>query len=209
MMVRHRSGIPNFTDTYMYWANPKETNEERLALVLDKPANFAPDTDEEYCNTNYLLLAELIKKITGADKSVYIKQSILDPLGLKNTYGSIHDVDLNRVMSGYYVGYDKDLKTDDNDLMIATAQDVAAFVRALNDGTAFSSKKEQETYLSLYKLEHTGLIPGYQTIVKYHKDIDAVVVLFTNTVNFEGYEWNLSEILYNKIVKILEKQASH
>ncbi|MDX1718761.1 MAG: serine hydrolase domain-containing protein, partial [Salegentibacter mishustinae] len=25
MLVQHRSGIPNFTDTYMYWAAPKET----------------------------------------------------------------------------------------------------------------------------------------------------------------------------------------
>lgn len=40
MLVMHRSGIPNFTDTYMYWAAPKETEDEQLALILDKPANF-------------------------------------------------------------------------------------------------------------------------------------------------------------------------
>src|SRR5690606_13885584 len=42
MLVKHRSGIPIFTDTYMYWAAPKETEDEQLALVLDKPANFKP-----------------------------------------------------------------------------------------------------------------------------------------------------------------------
>jgi D-alanyl-D-alanine carboxypeptidase len=29
MLVKHRSGIPNFTDTYMYWAAPKETADEQ------------------------------------------------------------------------------------------------------------------------------------------------------------------------------------
>ena len=26
MMVQHRSGIPNFTDTHNYWVHPKENN---------------------------------------------------------------------------------------------------------------------------------------------------------------------------------------
>ena len=47
---------------------------------------------------------------------------------------------------------------------------------------------------------------GYQSIAKYHKDIDAVVIQFTNTTNFDGYNWNLSEIIYSRIVKILKRQ---
>jgi len=50
MMVRHRSGIPNYTDTYMYWAAPKENDAEKLALILDKPANFKSGEDYEYSN---------------------------------------------------------------------------------------------------------------------------------------------------------------
>ena len=67
-------------------------------------------------------------------------------------------------------------------------------------------KKEQEIYSSIYKYGHTGLMPGYQTIAKYHKDIDAVVIQFTNTVDFNGYNWNMSEIMYNRIVKILRRE---
>lgn len=40
------------------------------------------------------------------------------------------------------------------------------------------------------------------------KDLDAVVIQFTNTVDFEGYTWNLSEIIYNRIVQILHEQKS-
>ncbi|MEE3243985.1 MAG: serine hydrolase domain-containing protein [Bacteroidota bacterium] len=207
MLVKHRSGIPNFTDINSYWAHPKDNNEERLALILDLPADFAPDTDYAYCNTNYLLLHELIKKVTGEPSFNTIKTEILEPLNLHNTYGSVHDVDLDRVMSGYYVGYAQDLKSNDNDLMLATAQDLGDFLRALNDGRVFNNQEERDLYASLYEFEHTGLIPGYQTIAKYHNELDAVVIQFTNTVDFEGYNWNLSEVMYNRVVKILKQKS--
>jgi CubicO group peptidase (beta-lactamase class C family) len=208
MMVQHRSGIPNYTDTYMYWANPKETADENLALVLDMPANFKPDADYEYSNTNYLLLDRIMTRVLGYATFQYIQEEILTPLNLSHTYGSIHDVNLDDVMSGYYVGYDQDLKSDNVGSMLATAEDLGTFIRALNDGSAFKDKKEEDIYASIYKYEHTGLIPGYQTIAKYHKDLDAVVIQFTNTVNFEGYNWGLSEIVYSRIIKILRKKKS-
>lgn len=207
MLVKHRSGIPNFTDINSYWAHPKDNNEERLALILDLPADFAPNTDYAYCNTNYLLLHELIKKVTGQPSFYTIKKEILEPLNLNNTYGSVHDVNLDRVMSGYYVGYAQDLKADDNNLMLATAQDLGDFLRALNDGSVFNNQEERDLYASLYEFEHTGLIPGYQSIAKYHKELDAVVIQFTNTVDFEGYNWNLSEVMYHRVVKILKQRS--
>ena len=176
MLVMHRSGIPNFTDTYMYWAAPKETEDEQLALILDKPANFKPGEDYEYSNTNYLLLGRIMTRVLGYDKFQYIQNEILNPLNLKHSFGSIHEVNIDDVMSGYYVGYDVDLKTYNIGSMLATAEDLSIFIRALNDGSVFRDKKEQDIYTSIYKYEHTGLIPGYQTIAKYHKDIDAVVI---------------------------------
>lgn len=206
MMVQHRSGIPNYIDTDNYWVHPKETDKERLELVLDLPAKFEPDTDFEYSNTNYLLLSELIEKVAGIPKFEFIQNEILAPLNLKNTFGSLADVNLNDVMSGYYVGYEKDLKTENSGVMLATAEDLGKFIRALNDGSVFTDEKEQDIYASIYKFEHTGLIPGYQTIAKYHKDIDAVVLQFTNTVDFDGYNWSLSEGMYSRIMKILRNK---
>lgn len=75
----------------------------------------------------------------------------------------------------------------------------------LNNGSVFK-EGEQEIYLSIYVYEHTGLVVGYQSIAKYHIDIDAVVIQFVNTTNFDGYTWNLLEIVYNRIIKIIRKQ---
>ena len=84
---------------------------------------------------------------------------------------------------------------------LATAEDLGKFIRAPNDGSAFTEKLSRNIYSSIYKFEHTGLIPRYQTIAKYHEDLDIVVIQYTKTVNFDAYNWNLSEIMYNRIMK--------
>ena len=206
LMVQHRSGIPNFTDNPDFWENRHNSSKDALEFALDLPANFEPDEDYAYSNTNYLLLSRIIEKVVGYSRQQYFKEEILIPLGLNNTFGSLNEVDLDDVMSGYYVGIEDDFKTE-NVGMLATAEDVGIFLRALNDGSLFD-EGEQEIYSSIYEYEHTGLVPGYQSIAKYHKDIDTVVIQFNNTTNFDGYTWNLSEIIYSRIVRILRNKKS-
>jgi CubicO group peptidase (beta-lactamase class C family) len=185
--------------------DPPASAEGALELILDSPANFAPGTDYHYSNTNYLLLSMLIERVSGVSKIEFLRQNVLDPLGLENTFGSIDEVNLDDVMSGYYVGYPKDIKPEDQG-MLATAEDVGIFLRALNDGSIFE-KGAQEIYSSIYVYNHTGLVPGYQSIAEYIEDIDTVVIQFTNTVDFEGYNWNISEVIFSRIVKIIERRS--
>jgi hypothetical protein len=64
---------------------------------------------------------------------------------------------------------------------------------------------------SLFKLasigEHSGWVPGYQSFANYHQELDAVTVSFYNTTDKKLYLWNLSEIINNRIVKIIRKQS--
>ena len=204
-MIMHRSGIPNLTDHPDFpWDNPPKSSMEALEYALDLPAEFAPDTDYAYSNTNYLLLSELIDKVTGKPHFQYIKSQILEPLGLSNTYPSIADVDMDRLMGGYFEGYEPDIKGENYGSMLATAEDVGIFLRALNTGTLLS-KEEQATYSSVYVFKHTGHLPGYQSYARYDKELDAVVILFMNTSG--GLMWNVGEVVYNRIFKILRRQA--
>ncbi|MBN2348034.1 MAG: beta-lactamase family protein [Bacteroidales bacterium] len=207
MMLQHRSGIPNFIDHPDYWTKPPKNRQETLEYALDLPADFEPGEDYGYSNTNYMLIEDLIDKTLGYPHQQFIKEEILIPLGLKHTFGSLSEVDIDDVMSGYYVGVETDFKTEDTGLMLATAEDVGIFLRALNDGSVFD-EGEQEIYSSVYVYEHTGLLVGYQSIAKYHKDIDTIVIQFNNTTNFDGYDWNLAEIIYNRIVKIVRREIS-
>lgn len=203
LMIQHRSGIPNYTNTPRYWESPVKSYEENLALILDMPANFKPGEDYEYCNTNYLLLDKIMDNVLGYGNFQFVRDEILNPLNLNNTYSSLGEVNMDDVMSGYHVGYPHDLKEDELG-MVASAEDVGTFLRALNDGSLFG-KEEQEIYSSIYKYEHSGWVPGYQSFAKYHKDIDAVTVQFYSTTDRKLYMWNLSEIINNRIVKILKR----
>ena len=161
MMLQHRSGIPNYTDQPDFqWDNPPQTSSETLELVLDMPADFEPDKKYSYSNTNYLLIGEILDKVLGYSHHQYIKEEILMPLGLNNTFSSLHEVDIDDVMSGYYVGLALDFKDIDFG-MVATAEDVGIFLRALNDGTLFN-ENEQAIYSSIYVYEHKGWVLGYQ-----------------------------------------------
>ena len=180
---------------------------ETLELVLDMPADFEPDKRYKYSNTNYLLIGEILDSTLGYSHHQYIKREILQALELYDTYSLLREVNLDDVMSGYFVGYDLDIKQNDYIIpggsMVATAQDVGLFLRALIDGTLLN-EEEQEIYSSVYEYEHTGELPGYQSIARYHKDIDAVVILFINTSG--GNSWSKAESVYRRIIRILKKE---
>ncbi len=200
MMVQHRSGIPNYTDHDDFsWSERSIGGDGNLKLVLDTPADFKPGSDYNYSNTNYLLLGKIMAKTLGYDRRQFIEDEILVLLGLKQTFLSMDDIDLEELMSGYYVGYDDDFKELDQGYL-ATAEDVGIFLRALNDGTLLTDK-EQAIYSSIYEYEHTGWVLGYYSIARYHKDIDTVVIQFVNTVG--GNTLTLTDLIYYRILQIL------
>ncbi|MDM7861987.1 serine hydrolase domain-containing protein [Alteromonas sp. ASW11-36] len=202
MMVQHRSGIPNFTNAAGFWGGPSTTTAEALALIAGLPATFEPNQGYEYSNTNYLLIAEIIKAATGLDKRQIISDEILLPLNLSNTFFHLADIDVNALVSGYHVNTPGDMKTVNYGSMIATAQDLGKFIRALNTGQILDSK-EDEIYTTLYPRSHTGLIPGYQSIARYHAESDSVIVIFVNTTDFADYQhWAIFEALYSRILTL-------
>jgi CubicO group peptidase (beta-lactamase class C family) len=209
MMLQHRSGIPNYVDDEAFdWGNPPTEVSEILALVLDDPADFEPDTRYSYSNTNYLLIGNILDKVLGTSHQEYIHSEILVPLGLSDTFGLLTDVPLEEVVSGYIPEYDGDLKELDfvspGGSMVATAQDVGVFLRALIDGSLLNDD-EQAIYSSIYEYEHKGWLLGYYSIARYHEDMDTVVIQFVNTT---GEDMDLvSDVVYNRIVRILHQQS--
>jgi CubicO group peptidase (beta-lactamase class C family) len=208
LMIEHRSGILDYS---FQPEVPDETFEDYMsfaARVYDKDAAFKPDHKYGYSNSNYLLLGEIMDRALGYSHQEYIQTEILDPLGLINTYKDYKDSDTNRVMKGYLVDWEPHLRAWDFPLpggnMVATAEDVGTFLRALIDGTLFTDQ-EQEIYSSIYEYEHTGWLPGYTSIARYHSDIDAVVVQFVNTSGKEML-WLKLRRVYNRIVRSVEKE---
>lgn len=208
MILKHRSGIMDYSTEPEVSGETFDDYLSFAARVYDKPAVFKPNKKYRYSNTNYLLLGEIIDRALGYSHHTYIRDEILTPLGLSNTYNVPAEINMEEMMSGYLKGWEPDVKDWEFPLpggsMIATAEDVSIFLRALIDGTLFSPE-EQAIYTSVYPYEHTGWLPGYTSIARYQPDIDAVVVQFVSTSGKEIF-WIELNRLYKRIVRILEMQ---
>ncbi len=98
MLLNHRSGLPNylyFMSNYKWgilpngqWDKKMATNDDVIKTMIDrKPdVSFSPGTRFNYCNTNYVLLASIIEKVTGQKFPEYMQQTIFTPLQMKYTY---------------------------------------------------------------------------------------------------------------------------
>ena len=208
-LLQHRSGIPNFSDqTGFSWFTTIDDS-EKLALALDKPADFKPDERYSYSNTNYLLIGNILDKTLGYSHRRLIDEEILAPLSLTHTYGLLSQVNIRDVVSGYHAPYEDDLREIDftapGGSMVATAQDVAIFLRAFNDGSLLSTD-QQEIYSLIYEYEHAGWLPGYQSIARYLEDIDVVVVQFVSTTSESSDAELTANVVFNRIAKILHAQ---
>jgi CubicO group peptidase (beta-lactamase class C family) len=98
LLLSHRSGLPN----YLHFMNKgwnkhkKATNEDVLNFMIQHkpPITALPDRRFQYCNTNFMLLALIIEKITHQPFPDYMQDSVFTPLGLADTYiFSIKDTD--------------------------------------------------------------------------------------------------------------------
>ncbi len=207
MMLQHRSGILDYSFESEVEGETETNYLSFAARIYNKPADFKPNKKYGYSNTNFLLLGTIMDRTLGYSHHDYIQNEILLPLGLTNTYNMYSETDSIEVMSGYLKGWDPDVKSWDFPLpggsMIATAEDVGIFLRALIDGTLLTDE-EQSIYSSVYPYEHTGWLPGYTSIARYHSDIDAVIVQFVNTSGKESF-WIQLERVYSRIVRSVEK----
>lgn len=208
MLLQHRSGIPEYIYSPDFTNDPEDAYLDTAAIVYGQPASFEPGTDYQYSNTNYLLIGEILDRALGYSHHAYIASEILEPLALSNTHSLLAEVDPDDVMSGYVIGYGPDLKTEEDHTrpggsMIATAEDVGVFLRALVDGTLLT-EEEQAIYTEVYEYEHTGWVNGYTSIARYHPDIDAVVVQLVNT-SHDGLFWIELERVYGRIVAEVER----
>lgn len=91
MLLTHRSGLPNYLHFMSNggWDKKKYAlNEDVLNfLVTKKPdKNFSPNSRFKYSNTNFVLLALIIEKISGQCFPEYMQQHFFNPLQMNHTY---------------------------------------------------------------------------------------------------------------------------
>ena len=85
-MLNHTSGIPDYTDLPNV---PQDAGPlQDFALVRKLPPAFAPGSRYEYSNTNYVLLALIVQKVSGEPYGRFVTERLFRPTGMDDA--SIH-----------------------------------------------------------------------------------------------------------------------
>jgi len=87
-MLSHRSGLHNFTADSVYgsyWNKPMP-EADMVAIFAKQKPDFEPDTKAAYSNTNFVMLGQIIEKITGKSYREELNDRITSKIGLKDTF---------------------------------------------------------------------------------------------------------------------------
>jgi D-alanyl-D-alanine carboxypeptidase len=206
------SGIDSYTadatTTSEYFANPQRewTSSELIAAAVALPRKFPPGEGFQYSNTNFLMLGEIIEKVTGMSIAEAMQIMIFDELGLEQTSWPNDNTLPDPHWQGYtdqtgpivdatdwsptFAGAAGQLVSDLGDLLVWT--------EALGTGSLLSAESQQARLepnpasvsgVRSYNfavgtdngwLAHDGQIPGFNTQVAYLPSEDITIVVLTN-----------------------------
>ncbi|MCU0512355.1 MAG: beta-lactamase family protein [Anaerolineae bacterium] len=212
-------GIPDYLDEDFFAAvldDPARvwTAAEVLAFAFDEPALFEPGTAFDYSNSQYILLQLIAEAATGQPIHAIMRERILEPLALTNTYTQVSE----SLPGGFVHGYediDGDGVADDvtavNDGaglgdggLISNTGDLVRFYQAIwEDETLLSADSraaivahaaENDYGIGFEVIEddaygtligHTGGVLGFTGAVYYAVDLEAVVVILYGSTGLD------------------------
>lgn len=86
-ILTHSAGLPRESE-FPYWTGEFEfpTREQIRERLSSQKALYAPETYFQYSNLGLTLAGEIITAVAGKPFDVQVRQRILEPLGLRNTF---------------------------------------------------------------------------------------------------------------------------
>ncbi len=82
-LMHHTSGIPDYIGLLHAEYSDRTTQDDALKSLAAVPKlEFEPGTKYEYSNSNYLLLAEIVRQVSGKPLPEFLSAEVFRPLGL-------------------------------------------------------------------------------------------------------------------------------
>lgn len=205
-MLRHRSGLFNFTNdpSYTSWMENPKSREELLALFEQKDLDFSPGTKTAYSNTNYVLLSMIAEKVEKSSFPEIIRKRIIQSAGLKNImYGAkINTANEEALSYKQLDGWQPETETDMSVPLgaggiISTPTDLNKFMTALfghqllSESSLNKMKTKVDGFgMGLFEIPfhdkkaygHNGGIDGFQSVTAYFPDEKLSVSYLANGV---------------------------
>ncbi|MDB5323203.1 MAG: Penicillin-binding protein 4 [Phycisphaerales bacterium] len=182
-LLSHTSGIKDFINEPNASIRLDVSEADVLRATAPRPLNFQPGDKYAYSNTNYHLLAMVIRKITGKSFGDFLKERIFTPLEMTSTrIVSLSEIIPNRAAgyawengklhNGHYVA--ESILGYGGGGIVSTAQDMAKWAIAL-DGEKLLKKATLESAWTPAKLNDgsnstyglgwgTGGVNGHRTV---------------------------------------------
>ena len=135
-LIYQTSGLHDWTDIAEIGGLPNSirnySNDDVLFITSrQKRLNFAPDSAYLYSNTNYVLLAIIVKRVSGKSLADYTGEQIFKPAGMTHTQwrSSAHKIVTNRAVAYSLTkdGYRSDMPIEDSygaGGLLTTAEDL-------------------------------------------------------------------------------------
>ncbi|MEM1126646.1 MAG: serine hydrolase domain-containing protein [Bacteroidota bacterium] len=175
-LLYHTSGIREYTSLQLFAGLDPDfevayTNDDLVRLAADQRAlNFEPGTAFRYSSLNYVLLTELIERLTGTTLDAFARTHLFAPLGMDDTQ---FDMDHHQVVPGRVQayrqrgdGYERYTKTFDaygDGGLLTTVEDLArwdaAFYAPLVGAPGWAALMTTEG--TLRRGPHAGAPVGY------------------------------------------------
>ena len=229
-LLSHRSGLPYYQYEFdqkvrsekIYLTNQQMMDWFCTAVPTPKALNL-PDHFFSYNNTNFAILASIIEKVSGKSFEDYMREKILLPAGMTNTFTGVSKkpaLNVNKTI-GYQHGrkLEKDFYDDimGDKGIYSSAPDLLKWYNVLKSESVLSKESLREMYtprsfehpglrnygygfrLWVNDLQqtdyiyHTGWWKGYNTIMFFDLREDFVVILLSNKYNKGVY--NLRDIV--------------
>ena len=159
-LLNHSSGIPNyanFLSRYKWDRKITASNYDVLdVLTRNKPLlEFSTGLRFKYCNTNFLLLALIVEKVTGITFPFYVNENIFKVAGMNHSYVLTHlnsgDYMPSWTASGriYNFDYLDGIYGDKN--VFTTCRDLMLYDSAIRTGMLLDSTKYSKAWEPYFK----------------------------------------------------------
>jgi CubicO group peptidase (beta-lactamase class C family) len=83
-LLTHTSGVPDYTPDMIRANRPSAATMTEYGTLSQ--LRFPPGSRYEYCSVSFYVLGEIINRLTGIGHADYLRQRVLEPLGMETTY---------------------------------------------------------------------------------------------------------------------------
>jgi len=140
-LLEHTSGFHNSLKEFNVSDDPDIPLQQALKVVSDAfEVRYRPGTIYHYSNTGYGLAGLILEKITGKKYEDYLKEMILDPIGMETSTFRIKDENSSKLPAKGYLGNFKEspfvnFYSRSAGIMFSSTKDMALYVQfMLNRG---------------------------------------------------------------------------